>query len=333
MEGGGATRPSGLLHRAVVHRGEDEVLAHLAAFARRGVEAGDVTIVLAPPRRLAAVRRELGAAAPVDWLPNHLESMRLGTAFDDIRRLLAVRQGSGRLRVAADWDLSGRSPSERRAFMRWEAAATAILATADATVLCCHDDSDPAVAEGARATHPEVWTEAGWAADPAYRPPAAHLRDCEAPGPLEGEPLPLGDPWDLAPMRDRIARAGRAAGLDAEALADFGIAANEVAANALWHAWGPREARVGVAGGALVCEVRDGGPGLEPLRAHAPPAPGGGSGQGLWIAHQLADVVQVIPDGGGTRVRLEVGLPAPRGDASAGEAGRSGREGDLGGAA
>jgi anti-sigma regulatory factor (Ser/Thr protein kinase) len=333
MGGPEAAPPSGLVHRALVHGGEEEVLTHLAAFARQGVADGEATMILASPRRLQALRRELGTDAGVGWIPNHLASMRVGTAFDDVRRHMAGRAGEGRLRVAADWDLTGRTVSERRAFMRWEAAATAILAGVDATFLCCHDGADVEVAAGARATHPEVWTAAGWARDPAYRAPDVHLRDCEAPAPPRDEPMPLGDPWDLAPLRERIAWAGAGAGVDAGALADFGIAANEVAANALWHARGPRDARVGVTDGALVCEVRDSGPGLDPLTAHVPPVAGVSGGRGLWIAHQLADVVQVIPADGGSRVRLEVGLPVRAGDAPARGSRRSGREGDLGGRA
>ena len=61
---------------------------------------------------------------------------------------------------------------------------------------------------------------------------------------------------------------------------------------------------------------------------------GSGGGRGLWIVHQLADVVQVIPENGGTRVRVEVAVPAPAvvGPVEDG-ARRSGREGDLGGGA
>ena len=242
-------------------------------------------MVLASPRRLRTLRRELGADAGVGWVPNHLVSMRVGAAFDDVRRQVASRAGEGRLRVAADWDLSGRTGSERRAFMRWEAAATAILAGVDAMFLCCHDGADAAVAAGARATHPEVWSAAGWTRDATYRPPHAHLRDCEAPAPPRDDPMPLADPWDLAPLRERIAWTGAGAGVNAGVLADFEIAANEVAANALWHARSPRNARVSMTDGALVCEVRDSGPGLDPLTAHAPPVAGGGGGRGLWIAH------------------------------------------------
>jgi anti-sigma regulatory factor (Ser/Thr protein kinase) len=143
--------------------------------------------------------------------------------------------------------------------------------------------------------------------------------------------MPLDDPWSLAPLRRRIAQAGWRAGMDSGVLADFEIAANEVAANALWHARGPRDARVGVVDGALVCEVRDGGPGLDPLLAHMPPRAGSGAGRGLWIVHQLADVVQVIPENGGTRVRVEVAVPAIVGPGQK-RARRSGRERDLGGA-
>jgi anti-sigma regulatory factor (Ser/Thr protein kinase) len=315
-----------------VYGREDEFLQRVAAFARDGVAAGEATMVLAAPERLRALRRELGAGAPVDWIPNPLSELRVGIAFDDVRRHLAGRVASGRVRIAADWDLGPRSASERRGFMRWEAAATALLADREATLLCCHDGNDQALAADARATHPEVWREGEWVTDASYRPPGEHLRACPAPPPPPGEAIPLADPWALAPLRDRIAAIGEREGIDSGVLADFEIAANEVAANALWHARGPRETRVAMVDGALVCEVHDGGPGLDPLAAHTPPTPGGGGGRGLWIAHQLADVVQVIPDGGGTRVRLEVAVPpaAPASDPVR-RARRSGGEGDLGG--
>jgi anti-sigma regulatory factor (Ser/Thr protein kinase) len=325
--------PAPLVHRALVYGHDDELLEGLAGFARDGVAAGEATMVLAAPARLRALRHELGADAPVGWVPNPFSAMRVGIAFDDVRRHLDGRAGAGRLRVAADWELGGRLPSERRGFMRWEAAATALLADRDATLLCCHAARDPEVAADARATHPEVWCDGGWGTHPSYRPPGEHLRACPAPPPPPGEPMPLDDPWSLAPLRERVAEAGWRAGVDSGVLADFEIAANEVAANALWHARGPRDARVGVVDGALVCEVRDGGPGLDPLVAHMPPRAGSGAGRGLWIVHQLADVVQVIPENGGTRVRVEVAVPAPATVGPAEErTRRSGRERDLGGA-
>ncbi len=300
--------PQPLVHRAVLHGHEGELLRHLATFAREGAAVGEATMVLTTPRRMRALRRELGPDATVTLVTNHLAGMRPGVAFDDVRRHLAARAGTGRLRVAADWDLGGLSPSRRRAFMRWEAAATALLSGREATLLCCHDGCDAEIAAEVRAGHPEVWRDGAWSRDDAYVEPARRLRECAAPPPLGTDPLTLADPWALAPLRERIARAGAAAGIDAGEVADFEIAANEVAANALWHAHGPREARVAVSGGALVCEIRDGGPGLDPLRAHAPPE-GAGDGRGLWIAHQLADTVQVIPDGAGTRVRMELEAP------------------------
>jgi anti-sigma regulatory factor (Ser/Thr protein kinase) len=326
--------PFGLVHRTLLYAGEDELVTRVAAFAREGLEAGDDTVIIAPAERLSALRRELGEAAPVGLIPNHLAGMRLGTAFDDARRHLAGRAGGGRLRVAADWDLAERPPSERRAFMRWEAAATAILADRAATVLCCHDGADPEIAAEARATHPEVWTDGAWRTDVAYRVPRLHLRECRSPPPPGVPPMPLADPWDLAPLRERIRAIGEEAGVERGSLADFEIAANEVASNALWHAHGPRDARIGLVDQALVCEVRDAGPGLDPLVAHLPPAAREPGGRGLWIAHQLADVVQVVPEGAGTRVRLEIAVARPRGSSGASErADRLGGEGDLGGGA
>ena len=91
MAGPPVPAPTPLVHRALVYGHEDEFVQGVAAFARDGVAAGEATMVLAAPDRLRALRRELGAGAPVDWLPNPLSALRVGIAFDDVRRHLAGR--------------------------------------------------------------------------------------------------------------------------------------------------------------------------------------------------------------------------------------------------
>ena len=299
--------PPALVHRALVYADASDFVDRVGAFLEEGAGAGEETLLLAAPERIDAVARRIGERAAVGLAPNHLTDARLGAAFDDARRFLGGRRG-GRTRMAIDWDLTGRPQSERRAFLRWEAAANAIFADFDAMLL-----SPPrgrrAHGRGRPRVHPEVWEGGRVGRGAGYLEPHLHLRAVPAPAPPAGDPMPLADPWSLSGVRAAVVLAGIRVGIDDGVLADFEIAVNEVAANALWHARGPRDVRIGVAAGALVCEVRDAGPGLDPLAAHRPPAAGAAGGRGLWIAHQLSDVVQVIPHEQGTRVRLEVGIP------------------------
>ena len=56
----------------------------------------------------------------------------------------------------------------------------------------------------------------------------------------------------------------------------------------------------------VIGEVEDGGTITDPLAGRRRPAPGSTSGFGLWLAHQVCDLVQVRSTADGTLVRLRV---------------------------
>lgn len=90
-------------------------------------------------------------------------------------------------------------------------------------------------------------------------------------------------------------------------VAEFVLAAHEVAMNALTHGRGRGAVRVWDAGDELVCEVEDFGPGMaDPSAGLLPPNPGSLRGRGLWIARQLCELVEIETSAAGTRVRLHV---------------------------
>lgn len=243
----------------------------------------DEALAVASPRLLAAVRRRLGRDAPVRFEPFVVGGTRPGIAFDDLRRFLDALARRGRaVRAAIHVDGAGRPDRERRAVTRWVDAAPNALAGLPGAMLVLLGDGDE------------------------------RLRLAPPPPPVEGQELPLRLPWDLASVRGAVVAAARRAGLPDTTARDFAMAVNEVSTNAVWHALGPRTATVAVRPDALVCEIRDAGPGVDPLLAHLPPVRPE-DGRGFWIAHQLVDSLEVIPDGPGTRVRLEVavGVPAP----------------------
>lgn len=114
------------------------------------------------------------------------------------------------------------------------------------------------------------------------------------------------DPAEIARVRAEIQGIAERHGFGSRA-GDVVLALDELLANAQEHGRAPVAVRVW-ADGRLVIEVFDVGDGFD--RAHVwkthPPEPFGRRGRGLWIARQLADMVEIQVDAEGTRVRLEL---------------------------
>jgi anti-sigma regulatory factor (Ser/Thr protein kinase) len=128
-------------------------------------------------------------------------------------------------------------------------------------------------------------------------------------GPLPeavGEPATVVfDGTSLDAVRRAVAREAAALGLGPERVEDLVIAANEIASNSVRHGGGRGVLRMWADGDAVLCEVRDRGPMTDPLAGQCRPPSGVEGGRGLWLVHQVCDLVQVRDDDG-TVVRLHV---------------------------
>ncbi|WP_328478441.1 ATP-binding protein [Actinoplanes sp. NBC_00393] len=105
-------------------------------------------------------------------------------------------------------------------------------------------------------------------------------------------------------LRDRAERVG----LDRDTLEDFLTAAYELITNAVRHGGGSGTVYVCTQGSAVVCEVRDEGPGFSmppPTILRPPPAnvPGG---RGLWLAQQLAHTLTLHSSEAGVTASITV---------------------------
>jgi anti-sigma regulatory factor (Ser/Thr protein kinase) len=102
-----------------------------------------------------------------------------------------------------------------------------------------------------------------------------------------------------------------AAAVPREAIDDLELAVSEVATNALVHGGSPRLMWCYAQDDELVCQVHDAGPGpADPLVGYLPPDLNGLRGRGLWLAHQLCDVVEIAGGGSGTDVYLALRVGA-----------------------
>jgi anti-sigma regulatory factor (Ser/Thr protein kinase) len=113
------------------------------------------------------------------------------------------------------------------------------------------------------------------------------------------------------PLREKIAACAELLGLESRRLRELHMAATEVAANSIRHGGGIGVLRTWSEDHRLVCEFRDLGYIEDPLAGRLRPTPTQIGGRGLWLAHQLCDLVEIrsTPDEG-TVIRLHIELPS-----------------------
>src|SRR6266480_3568746 len=114
---------------------------------------------------------------------------------------------------------------------------------------------------------------------------------------------------DLRQVRRAVAEWAAQAGLPEERAADFLIAVNEIATNAIRHGSPLAWLDLQIGGGTTAqAEVRDSG--------HWPPGPADGldldgAGMGLRLVRRVCDDVVIRRGADGTTVILRMGLPGP----------------------
>ncbi len=114
---------------------------------------------------------------------------------------------------------------------------------------------------------------------------------------------------DQRAVRRFAAGRARQAGLSPDRATDLVIAVAELAANTLIHTTGPGTLTMWQADGELICQIQDGGQITDPLAGtHRPDAADPSRGRGLWVVHQVCDLVETRTGPGGTTIRLHMRL-------------------------
>jgi hypothetical protein len=85
-----------------------------------------------------------------------------------------------------------------------------------------------------------------------------------------------------------------------------------LAANTLAHTNEPGQLTLWATGSEVICQVHDIGEITDPLAGKLRPDPGDpGGGRGLWVVHQLCDLVEIRTGPAGTTTRVHLQLRAP----------------------
>jgi anti-sigma regulatory factor (Ser/Thr protein kinase) len=286
-------------HDAFLYSGAAEFVDTMAAFVDDGLAGGEAVLVAVPGERSERLRAALGERAADVCFVDMLEVGRNpGRIIAVWRQFVADRCAGGRpARGVGEPVWAGRSADELVECRHHELLLNLAFDPGPPWWLVCPYDVDglaPAVVDEARTTHPFV-VEGG------------SRRRSEAYGGWAD--ATLAKPLRLGPARELVARRAAAAGLPRDRAAALVLAVGELATNSVRHGGGRGVLRVWDGPGTVVCEVRDGGRLPDPLAGRRLPGPDEESGRGLWLVHQLCDLVQVRSSAGGTTVRVHVRVP------------------------
>ena len=310
----------GFAHTAVSHGSTDELVDELAPTLRDWLSRRDRVFVNLTAERADALRSALGADADgarwsdtYHWAPHPARRLR---AIQDLVEG-EESHGSGQLRFVGECAFPAGVPALVAEWERFDAVLNEALADAPVTMVCTYDvDALPeGVAARVPCTHPMLGV------DPVV-PSESYRRLHEVldrTGALASLPASAThEKGRVAPARARSLVRGMLGGAGAEgprrpqAVEDLAIVATELVTNA-WQV-GARSIEVWCwhDRGEMGVQVDDDGPGLrDPLAGYRRPASGVAGGRGLWISRQLADLLELAPNGAGTSVRARIfdGLP------------------------
>jgi anti-sigma regulatory factor (Ser/Thr protein kinase) len=302
----------------VTFPGSPEELAAVAVpFLRAGLAAGDAAVVAVTGDTGALLQDALDDNRVVVLPPRGVYRRRTPTALAAFRRLTQERTAAGfrGLRVVAETQF-GDTPREWLEWQRYEAVVNQAFAGLPLWGLCVYDPHllpDDVLESGLR-THPGVLTAEGRTANPGFVAPADYLRSLPLlPEPLEDTAplLAVDDVRDYAALRHSVAAALAGLGGSPDLREDFLLAIDEMSSNAVRHGGPPVHLRLWSSADRAVCRITDAGAGLDDPFAGYGPAHGedlSRGGMGLWLARQLCDHVDVIPEHPGVTVRLTVAL-------------------------
>jgi anti-sigma regulatory factor (Ser/Thr protein kinase) len=106
----------------------------------------------------------------------------------------------------------------------------------------------------------------------------------------------------LSALRSAVREHGHEAGFSGELVEDLQVVASELAANALRHGAPRRWLTIWTSRREMICQVDNEGAISDPLAGRRNPRLRDRHGMGLWIVHQLSDLVETR-DGTRTTVR------------------------------
>jgi anti-sigma regulatory factor (Ser/Thr protein kinase) len=322
MDKAGDTRaaPGLARHRALFYRDLDEYASAVASFLLAAGARAGAAFVAVPGDRHAKLWRALtkqavsAAAQAIAARTTFADMCELGRnpgrIIPMIQALIGNSAGRG-IRFVGEPIWPGRSTAEMREATRHEALINAAFDGSPVTVLCPYDVArlPEWVIADARRTHPVLVSRGTNLRSTAFDGSGLVPEDCDEPLPrVPARAFVAHYRSNLRDIRNLIGEHARLAGLAQARAVDLILAVSEVAANTLRHTASGGTISIWPAAGELVCQLDDTGFIADPLAGRRAPDGDHPGGHGLWLVHQVCDLVELRTSERGTSVRMHMRL-------------------------
>jgi anti-sigma regulatory factor (Ser/Thr protein kinase) len=296
-------------HEAMLYAGDDGFVDGVAPFVRAGIAAGEPVLVVVQARKIDMLRAAMGDdAAEVQFADMAAVGQNPARIIPAWREFVAGHAGAERrIRGVGEPLYVERSADERGECHLHEALLNVALADAPLSLLCPYDtDALPAGdIETAIDNHPFMHLDGRACENARFGAPVEWFGG-DLPEPATATESVEFDVARLALVRKVIDERAATFGFEQERRRECVLAVSEIATNSVRYGGGHGSLRCWVENERFVCEVTDRGQILEPMVGRVRPLPGQVGGHGLWLANQLADLVQVRSNDQRTIVRVHI---------------------------
>ncbi|MFF0059846.1 anti-sigma factor RsbA family regulatory protein [Streptomyces microflavus] len=301
-------------HELYPYRGEDQFLSGTLDYIHEALEADEAVVVAVPEDKTSILRGELADEPAVTFVdattagPNPGRHIAAWSAWMNER-------GEGGRPVRGIGETAWRQArsaahlSELR-YHEW-LMNRAFARSSTWSMLCPYDaaDEDRDALRSLSRCHPQIRR------DGQYTPNENYLTGDEYA--FEALDAPC-DPFqelsythgDLGAIRSKVSQCAADAGVTEDRLAKLAVAVTEIATNSIRHGGGHGTLRTWAQDETFLCELRDSGYIPDATTGRIRPEENQVGGRGLWLAHQLCDLVEIrsTPDRG-TIIRLHMDAP------------------------
>ncbi|MFI7388417.1 anti-sigma factor RsbA family regulatory protein [Streptomyces sp. NPDC049813] len=298
-------------HPALFYTAEQDYLQGAGEFIRVEATGGRPVLVAVPGPRLQLLQEAVGAESENVTFIDMRQAGRNPGRILSLLQDFADRHPQDRPSIVGEPIWVGRTAAEAREATRHEALMNLAFDGRPVSILCLYDTALPerVLAEAYR-THPVLAGSDGYRPSSRYEDPQTVCGDCDQP--LEEPSDPLVLPFteqDLAAVRDAAGHWAQTAGLSPRRRTDWLLAVNEATGNSVRHGGGQGVLRLWRTADTLIAEVKDRGRLTDALVGRRRPDPLSASGgRGVWMMHQLCDLVEMRTPPSGLIVRMHLAL-------------------------
>jgi anti-sigma regulatory factor (Ser/Thr protein kinase) len=305
----GARPHSSYQHEAFLYRNDDEFLAGTVPFVQNARALGQPIMIALIKPRMQMLQAALG---PTDGEVRFVDMAELGA--NPARIIPAwldfIEQHRGRpIRGIGEPQWPGRRAEEVIECQLHEALLNVAIDPDIPLWLRCPYDLtglDAPIARAALDSHPAVVEVDSYRGSTSYG--GLHNVDSifrsDLPPALDTCSVVKFGGSDLRAVRVEVDSWARDCGLDGTRSHSLSSAVAEIAANSVRHGGGCGELRTWVQPNALVCQVTDRGELASPMVGRRTPGAYEEANRGLWLAHQISDLVQLRSTPAGSTARV-----------------------------